>query len=587
MKINLSKRLLKFKKVKALSKIIIKPIDLLLVLLSLIFFSLAYQIALSDKFYPLVFIGDTNISLLIRSDAAKILNSRFQQRLQILEFDYQGKKITVDFSAQFNPNKALDEAFLIGRDGTTWQKFNSQLDTLVNQKILIPEIKISLDQTTEKAAEEIYQTPQEANLWLDEQKNIHINESKYGQALDKSKLETLIAEYLIFGVKPADLPITIVEPKFSTQEAKQAALLLENIKQQSLKLTFEDNVWEIDVASLYYLLDLTDPPKDLFDQNKLNKYINDLAFKIDRSVQEPLFKFDASSQRVTAFKPAQEGRKLNQQTSKILITQAIKNYMEKNISLPVEITKPKINTESVNDLGINELLGRGISHFTGSIPNRIYNIGLTAAKINGVLIAPEEIFSFNNTVGDISVESGFRQAYVIKSGRTVLDDGGGVCQDSTTLFRAVLNAGLPVLKRTAHAYRVGYYEQGFPPGLDATVFAPSVDFQFKNNTTAHILIQVYTVGATLYVDLYGTSDGRIANITKPIIANQTPPPPELRQDDPELPKGEVKQVDWAAWGANVTFKRTVKRGGETLINETFKSNYRPWQAIYLVGTKEN
>ncbi|MBI4040150.1 VanW family protein, partial [Candidatus Daviesbacteria bacterium] len=137
---------------------------------------------------------------------------------------------------------------------------------------------------------------------------------------------------------------------------------------------------------------------------------------------------------------------------------------------------------------------------------------------------------------------------------------------------------------TAHAYRVGYYEQGFPPGLDATVFAPSVDFKFKNDTPASILIQSYTVGLTLYVDLYGTSDGRVAKISTPIVTNQTPPPPPLNQDDPTLPKGTTKQVDWSAWGANVIFTRTVIRDGQTLINETYRSNYRPWQAIFLVGT---
>ena len=250
------------------------------------------------------------------------------------------------------------------------------------------------------------------------------------------------------------------------------------------------------------------------------------------------------------------------------------------------VVKPKIQTSAVNSLGIKELIGRGISNFAGSIPNRIYNVNLTASKINGVLIPPGATFSFNSTVGDITAATGFKQAYVIKEGRTVLDDGGGVCQDSTTLFRAVLNAGLPVIKRTAHAYRVGYYEQGFPPGLDATVFYPSVDFQFKNDTTSHILIQAYVSGLTLYVDLYGTSDGRAVNLTKSVITNQTPPPPELRQDDPSLPKGTVKQVDFPAWGAQVSFSRTVKRGSETLIKETFKSSYKAWQAVYLVGTKE-
>jgi vancomycin resistance protein YoaR len=202
------------------------------------------------------------------------------------------------------------------------------------------------------------------------------------------------------------------------------------------------------------------------------------------------------------------------------------------------------------------------------------------------LLSPGEVFSFNQAVGDISAETGYKQAYVIKEGRTVLDDGGGVCQVSTTLFRAVLYAGLPVIERTAHAYRVGYYEQGFPPGLDATVFYPTVDFKFKNDTPAYLLIQTVISGSKLYFNLYGTSDGRVTTLSKSTVTDQTPPPPDLKQDDPTLPKGEVKQVDWAAWGAKVSFTRTVTREGEEIIKETWRSNYRPWQAVYLVGIKE-
>ncbi|MCR4306056.1 MAG: VanW family protein, partial [Candidatus Daviesbacteria bacterium] len=366
--------------------------------------------------------------------------------------------------------------------------------------------------------------------------------------------------------------------------AKEA---LESVIKKPIKLTFEEKGWELEAKQLLTLLDLTKGDSLLLDKNQTDLYFKGIAQEIDQQVQEGLFEFNPETKRVTAFKPSQEGRQLDLEKSSQLLSEALTTGSPKIIALPVDTVKPKIATSDVNSLGIKELLGRGISNFAGSIENRIYNVGLTAFKLNGVLIAPGQIFSFNQTVGDISAATGFKKAYVIKEGRTVLDDGGGVCQDSTTLFRAVLNAGLPVVKRTAHAYRVSYYEQGFPPGLDATVFYPSVDFQFKNDTPTHILIQAYTYGTTLYIDLYGTSDGRVVNLTQPIITSQTPPPPELRQDDPTLPKGTVKQVDWSAWGASVSFKRIVTRGGQELINETWRSNYKPWQAVYLVGTKEN
>ena len=403
--------------------------------------------------------------------------------------------------------------------------------------------------------------------------------------MDKVTIEKLVGDFLLTGEFYSQLPLRVTTPKITTNQMIRAKEALEAVIKEPLELVFGESNWILDVKQILTLLDTAKGGDLILDKDRTFVYLKKIAQEIDREVQEGLFEFNQQTKRVTAFKPSQEGRKLDVNKTFFLINDALSASSSKTITLPVDIVKPKIATSDVNSLGIKELLGRGISNFAGSISNRIYNIGLTASKINGVLVPPGEIFSFNQTVGDITAATGFKQAYVIKEGRTVLDDGGGVCQDSTTLFRAVLNAGLPVVKRTAHAYRVSYYEQGFPPGLDATVFYPSVDFQFKNDTPSHILIQAYTSGTTLYVDLYGTPDGRVVSLTKPVVSNQTPPPPELRQDDPTLPKGTVKQVDWAAWGANVSFKRTVTRNGQELIDETWRSNFKPWQAVYLVGTQ--
>jgi len=122
--------------------------------------------------------------------------------------------------------------------------------------------------------------------------------------------------------------------------------------------------------------------------------------------------------------------------------------------------------------------------------------------------------------------------------------------------------------------------------MDATVWSPAVDFVFKNDTDRHILVQavVDPVNAKLQVDIYGTGDGRKSEISTPVISNVSPAPPERRQDDPSLPEGTVKQVDFAAGGATSVFGRKVYKGDSLIIDESFKSVYRPWQAVYLVGT---
>lgn len=329
-----------------------------------------------------------------------------------------------------------------------------------------------------------------------------------------------------------------------------------------------------------------------YDSDKLTKTIAPIAEKIEKKPVEALFKFE--NNRVTAFQPSSAGQTLdldllNQRIiSKSLAVMSSKENETIQIQVPIKIIQPKITTDKANNFGIKELIGTGRSLFFHSIPGRIYNVNLAASRVNGILVAPGETFSFDKALGDVSSFTGYKQAYIIQNGKTVLGDGGGVCQVSTTFFRAVLDAGLPIVERNAHAYRVGYYEEDSPPGIDATVFVPTVDLKFKNDSGNYILIQsqVDLDNLSLTYYLYGVKDGRQVNMTKPIVSNLTPPPPDLYQDDPTLPKGEIKQTDFAAWGAHVSFKRTVTKNGKTIIADTFISNYQPWQAIYLRGTKE-
>jgi vancomycin resistance protein YoaR len=319
--------------------------------------------------------------------------------------------------------------------------------------------------------------------------------------------------------------------------------------------------------------------------------LRNVSEQIDIPAEDALFRF--ANNKVIEFKPSKDGRKLNIEATKLQLQHAFTaaaktNQQRITILLPVETVHPLIVTSSVNSFGIRELIGRGYSEFAGSIPGRIHNVALAASRLNGVLIKPGETFSFNDAVGDISAATGYQSAYIIKEGRTVLGDGGGVCQVSSTLFRAALDVGLPIVERHAHAYRVHYYEEGgYKPGLDATVFSPSVDLKFKNDTPNYILIQTKTdtENLTLTFELYGTRDGRTSQVYNEKLWGQSPPPPDLYQDDPTLPKGTIKQVDFAAWGAKASFQYRVTRGNQVLEDTTFYSNFQPWQAVYLRGTQ--
>jgi vancomycin resistance protein YoaR len=340
-----------------------------------------------------------------------------------------------------------------------------------------------------------------------------------------------------------------------------------------------------------YINNVVLPPSYHYDEAKLEQLIHPIVEKNKVDPVDAVFTFENG--RVTTFHPSSDGQDIDFDALKDEIarqTQRIPQSQDKTplfIKVPIKIIKPNITTEKVNKFGIKELIGVGTSLYQGSIPGRIHNVALAASRVHGALIAPGEEFSFDKTIGDVSAFTGYKQAYVIQNGHTVLGDGGGVCQVSTTLFRAALNAGLPITERHAHAYRVHYYEEDSGPGIDATIYTPSGDLKFKNDTGNYILIQSVIdpdqLRLTFY--LYGTKDNREVTISDPVITSESPAPEALYQDDPTLPSGTIKQVDFAAPGTNVYFTRQVKKDGKIIIDEKYTSNFKPWQAVYLRGTK--
>ncbi|MDP3988557.1 MAG: VanW family protein [Candidatus Levybacteria bacterium] len=365
------------------------------------------------------------------------------------------------------------------------------------------------------------------------------------------------------------------------------------LAQQAYSLGRSDNLFSnMTIVLQAYLNGVNLPPSYRYSEEKLKTALSPIAEKVNISAVEALFNFQNG--RVSAFRPSSEGQEVDFEAvkknleSKTLTVVSAQKPQTIIIPIPIRVIKPKATTDKANSLGIKEQIATGTSLFQHSIPGRIFNVTLASTRLNGVLIAPGEVFSFNNALGDVSSFTGYQQAYIIQNGRTILGDGGGVCQVSTTLFRAALNAGLPIVERHAHAYRVGYYEQDSGPGLDATVYGPTVDLKFKNDTGHYILIQTSIDPSVerLTFTLYGTKDGRQTIIDKPVIISQTAPPPVVYQDDPTLPKGVLKQVDFEAWGANVYFTRKVLKDGKTIISDKFTSNFQPWAAVYLRGTKE-
>ncbi len=327
-----------------------------------------------------------------------------------------------------------------------------------------------------------------------------------------------------------------------------------------------------------------------YDSEPVKEFISISEERFNRPAENALFKFNEG--RVVNFKKERKGLQIESKEFQKDFEENIKNIksgtFNAKLTLREKTILPEITLAASNDFGIEEEIAVGKSDYSHSIPERIHNVILAASRFNGILIPPGEVFSFNEAIGDISSTTGYKPAYIIKDGKTVLGDGGGVCQVSTTLFRAAINAGLPVVERYAHAYRVSYYENDMKPGFDATVFSPTVDLKIKNDTSAHILIEteVDEENLLLYFRFYGKKDNRQVEIGEAALWDVVPPPEPKYQDDPTLKKGITKQVDFPAWGSKASFTYKVTKNGKVTIDEKFYSVYKPWAAVYLVGTAD-
>ncbi|MFH1207713.1 MAG: VanW family protein [Patescibacteria group bacterium] len=311
---------------------------------------------------------------------------------------------------------------------------------------------------------------------------------------------------------------------------------------------------------------------------KLTAYLETIAQEVNVQVSEGRFAMNGG--KVTSFSPSQAGVEVQVPETIELINEKIRQVGIKEIDLLVKETQPQVAVGDANDLGVNELIGVGHSNFKGSPANRRHNIKTGADKLDGILIKPDEEFSLVRTLGAIDASTGYLTELVIKGNKTTPEFGGGLCQIGTTTFRAALDAGLPILERVNHSYRVSYYE---PAGTDATIYDPKPDFRFKNDTGHYILFTAEIKGDDLYFRFYGTPDGRTVAQTKPRIYNQKSPAPKKTIETTDLAPGKIKCTEKAHVGADAEFTRTITYADGTKKVDAFKSHYKPWQEVCLVG----
>lgn len=321
----------------------------------------------------------------------------------------------------------------------------------------------------------------------------------------------------------------------------------------------------------------------LTDQTR--QFLEQIAPDLQRTAANARFIFNDTTRDIELLQPSKPGREVDINATVLTFEQVVFSPTERMVPISFIEVPARVNeTMTAKEMGIQEMVVSATTYFLGSTEGRKTNVQVAAERFNGVVIPPHSLFSFNEWLGDVSLETGFEEALIIYGNQTITGVGGGVCQVSTTAFQAAFYGGFPIVQRIPHGYRVGYYETGEGPGMDATVYSPIVDFLFENDTDYYLLIETETNvrNNTVTFRYYSTDTGRQVVKEGPYIRNVRPAPAPIYMATPGV-SGTI-QVDYAVSGAEVYVYRTIlDANGNTLVNrEEFYSNYVPWAAKYQV-----
>lgn len=573
--------------------------------IGLIYFENSHQ----DRIYPGVSIWGVDLGGMTREDAKQALQAAFPYPTQ-QAFTFRDPGTGRTWSATpaqlgltFDLDATVAAAFQLGRGDTLGNNLQEQLALFQDGKHLPPVLVNNNNAALaflEQIAVEIYQPVVDAGLVFAEDQLI-ATPSQIGRQMNLADaLSRLVTPLGSLDGAAIDLLIDETQPGVTDEAVAGVLAEAEMITGRPITVFLAESAFESDpdprtltredLANLMVLwLDESVSPPSYnvrLDEEALAAWMAPMAELVQTEPQDARFMFNDDTGLLEPILSSVPARTLDiPATVAQIVAQAGTDNRE--VPLAIEWIKPPINEDVTGaDLGITELVAVGQTVFTGSSEVRVHNVATAAERFHGLVIAPGATFSFNQYLGDVSTETGFEEGLIIFGGRTIKGVGGGVCQVSTTAFQAAFYAGFPILERYPHGYRVGYYEHGEGPGMDATVFYPEVDFRFVNDTPYHLLIETYTYkdSQKLTFKFYSTGDGRTVEKVNTTIANVVPHPPDLYEEDPELAVGEIKQVDWSADGADVLIERLVRAAdGSVLREDRFFSHYLPWQAVFHYG----
>ena len=566
---------------------------------------LGARLVYAGKALPGVYVGSYDVSGMsaeeIQIAVAAQLTYPQSGRLVLRDGANVWTSTPADLGAILDTPTMADRALAVGRTGDVSVRAGQQLAAWAEGVTLSPVLILDERVTTaylDRVAAQLDRPTIEAGVVI-QGREVQVQPGQVGRQLDRSaSVEAIAAATGPMTDGVIDLPVREAPP--AIMDASAQAALARELLAQPFSLTADNaGPWVFqpeELAGLIRFRRVDDGGAAQLvvglDDAMLIPWLTNLSPEVEQAPENARFIFNDDTRQLDLLESAVIGRTLDVPASLDAI-QLAAGQAQHSVPLLFQTTAPAVGDDATAEqLGITENLllatygVQGVStYFSGSSPERIQNISLSAAQFHGLLVPPGATFSMGDYLGDVSLDNGYAEALIIFGNRTIKGVGGGVCQVSTTLFRAAFFGGYPIVERHPHAYRVGYYEQGTGspgPGLDATVFEPLVDFKFTNDTPHWLLMETYIYGNQLLWKFYSTSDGRTVSWTSE-SDNEVKAPKTLYRENEDLPEGKIVQVDWSAKGLDVVVDRTVVRDGQVLFQDRIKTHYLPWRAIYEYG----
>jgi len=549
------------------------------------------------QFYPGARAENVDLSGFTRSQGNAVLRATFASfEQEALTFTYEDRTWSAslaDLGMAIDYGSMLDQAWALGRDAGLGGRYAVLLDQGEDRNVpLVLTRKAEvLDAYLADIAAEIAVPARDARL-VRRGSEIQILADQTGSELDIDQARDDV-QAAVQHSTPSEIALGTLDIPPDVTAAD-----LEGAKEDAVVLVSDPIVIELDEVSWELTSnDLTSAlmiPKDgaaRLDTSTFTPVLTNFAEEARREPTNAVLGWDGD---LFVVEDDKNGRETDIAELEELIAAAAATE-DRTVEMPMKAIKAEVRADNLDTLGIDQVIAEGSSSFAGSSEARAENVRVASGHISNTLIAPGAQFSFNRNLGPISLDMGYVEGKIISGDWTANDLGGGVCQVSTTVFRAALWAGFKFEEWNPHSWRLAFYEaDGSPPGMDAAIYQPNeaegetweADLKFTNPLDSWLLLQMVVEGETATAQLCGAPLDYSVEIDRPKVSAPIKPPRKpVEKINPKLRKGERKRVQNAAPGYKVELTRRLLQGGQVIDSGVFESPYEPQPEVWEIGPK--